>query len=361
MLEIVTIVGARPQFIKAATVSRAISAKSDLVQERIVHTGQHYDANMSQVFFDELDIPRPAVNLGIGGGPHGAMTGRQLEGVESVLMESRPDWVLVYGDTNSTLAGALAAAKLRIPVAHVESGLRSFNRGMPEEINRIAVDHVSNLLFTPTSLATSNLLAEGVADSWIRQVGDVMYDAAMFYRHRSRAPEWLDELIAPGAPFILCTLHRAENTDDPGRLSAIWNGLAESETPVVLPAHPRTQQALRDVLAKNVNHVHVVDPVSYLEMTCLLQRCTSVVTDSGGLQKEAYFHGKPCLTVREETEWVELLDIGANRLVAAVAVEIATAINQEPGDLESGQLFGDGKAAIRIVDNLLSLTGSSIV
>lgn len=353
MLEIVTIVGARPQFIKAATVSREISVRAGSIRERIVHTGQHYDANMSQVFFDELAIPTPDVNLGIGGGTHGAMTGRQLEAIEAVLLNRPPDWVLVYGDTNSTLAGALAAAKLQIPVAHVESGLRSFNRAMPEEINRIATDHLSSLLFTPTATATAQLVAEGMTHSRIRQVGDVMYDAALFYKDRAKAPEWLGSLDLGTGGFALCTLHRAENTDDPERLAAIWEGLNRSEVPVVLPVHPRTRRALAAVGAVDGGSVRLVDPVSFLEMAHLLNSCMVVVTDSGGLQKEAYFNERPCITVRDQTEWVELVDVGANRLVAADAEAIASALQQfRPQIQASADLFGTGKAARSIVDEL---------
>lgn len=356
-VSILTIVGARPQFIKAAAVSRAIAARHD-VTETIVHTGQHYDANMSDVFFDELVIPRPGRHLGIGGGGHGAMTGRQLELLEGVLLETMPDWVLVYGDTNSTLAGALAAAKLHIPVAHVEAGLRSFNRRMPEEINRVVTDHVSTLLFAPTATARSHLLAEGIKPDAIRLVGDVMYDAALFYRDRARMPEGFSELgLAPGG-FVLATIHRAENTDDPDRLAAIFRGLAGSGQDVVLPLHPRTRQALASLNIAIPDRIRVIPPVGYLEMVWLELNCGSIATDSGGVQKEAYFHGKPCVTMRDETEWVELVEAGWNTLVGADADAISAALSDPRCPPGRAELYGDGTAAEQVLDHLVA-SGSS--
>lgn len=351
MKTIVTVLGARPQFVKAATVSRQI-AISGQIREVIVHTGQHYDNDMSDVFFDELTIPRPDVNLGIGGGSHGAMTGRQLEGIERLLQEVNPDWVLVYGDTNSTLAGALAAAKLHLPVAHVEAGLRSHNRGMPEEINRVATDHMSDVLFTPTAAALRNLRAEGVDDSRINPVGDVMYDASRYYRKYARRPRILDSQPNLSEDFILCTLHRAENTDDSGRLRSILAGLGEADLPVVLPLHPRTRKSIESAALMIPQNVNVCSPVSYLEMVYLESRCRIVATDSGGVQKEAYFHRKPCVTLREETEWVELVTAGVNRLVSADSSLIASSLRNFDPVFPREQLYGDGQAARKIVERL---------
>jgi UDP-GlcNAc3NAcA epimerase len=352
---LLTVIGARPQFVKAATVSRAVAARGDL-REVIVHTGQHYDANMSDVFFDELDIPRPDFQLGIGGVGHGAMTGRQLEAIEKVLIDVKPDWVLVYGDTNSTLAGALAAAKLHIPVAHVEAGLRSFERRMPEEINRILTDHASSLLFAPTEAAVRNLAAEGIAGNKVRLVGDVMYDAALFYRSRARRPEWFDQLGVAAGEFALCTIHRAENVDDDARLRRILDGLAESGLPVVLPLHPRTRAKLESEGVAPAMNIRVVPPVGYLEMTWLEMNCRVVATDSGGVQKEAYFHGKPCVTFRDQTEWIELVETGWNRLCPPAADGcIASAL--QGAAIEGGaevELYGRGDAAERLIESLVS-------
>jgi len=352
-IKILTVIGARPQFIKAATVSRQIALRDDL-QEVIVHTGQHYDSNMSDVFFEELDIPKPHYHLGIGGGTHGAMTGRQLEAIEQVLLKEMPDWVLVYGDTNSTLAGALAAVKLHIPVAHVEAGLRSFNRKMPEEINRILTDHASTLLFTPTNTATRNLASEGIAGEKVQQVGDVMYDAALFYKERARKPDWFDALkIEPGT-FVLCTIHRAENTDDLERMKCILVGLQDSGLPVILPLHPRTKKVLIDAGLNTPQNVYVVDPVGYLEMVWLEVNCKIIATDSGGVQKEAYFHGKPCVTLRDETEWVELVDAGWNVLVGANRTLITSGLMSVFSFPEVSVLYGCGQSAASVV-SLLNL------
>lgn len=351
-MKVVTIVGARPQFIKAAAVSRSFKANDGLT-EVLVHTGQHYDANMSDVFFDELQIPRPHHHLGIGGGPHGQMTGRQLEKIEEVLLRERPDWVLVYGDTNSTLAGALAAAKLHIPVAHVEAGLRSFNRRMPEEINRLLTDHASDLLFAPTETAVRNLAGEGIAGSKVRLVGDVMYDAALFYRELAREPDWFEGLDLEPGEFVLCTIHRAENTDDDNRLRGIFEGLGSSGLPVVLPVHPRTKARIAQAGIVPATNIHVVQPVGYLEMTWLEMNCRIVATDSGGVQKEAHFHGKPCVTMRDETEWVELLDAGVNKLVGASAESISHYIRDSIAVDCNLKLYGSGNAASKIVDAIV--------
>jgi UDP-GlcNAc3NAcA epimerase len=351
VLKVTTIIGARPQFIKAAVVSRSFREHRPDVHESIVHTGQHYDANMSDVFFDELDIPRPNHHLGIGGGTHGQNTGRMIEAIEAVLLKDKPDSVLVFGDTDSTLAGALAAVKLHIPVAHVEAGLRSFNRRMPEEINRVLTDHVAHILFTPTDTATHNLANEGITGTRVQQVGDVMYDAALYYRHRAQRPA----AVKLDGGFILTTIHRAESTDDPVSLGNIISGLNEiaSETPVILPLHPRT----RKLLALNrldTRNITLLEPVGYLQMVWLLQQCKLVVTDSGGLQKEAFFFGKHCITIRNETEWVELLESGWNVVVGTVRENIVCAVRDVANRtvLTGLSLYGDGMAGRKVADGL---------
>ena len=354
MKKILSIVGARPQFIKASVVSKAI-ADTNSLQEVIVHTGQHFDTNMSDIFFDQLAIPRPHHQLDIHGGSHGDMTGRMLIEIEKVLLQQRPDCVLVYGDTNSTLAGALAAAKLHIPVAHVEAGLRSFNMQMPEEVNRILTDRVSNILFCPTDAAVANLAKEGFPYAMangqpqrIAHVGDVMQDSALLFATRASAPEGL--ALSDG--FVLTTIHRAENTDHPQRLAAIIAALdsAAQSTPVVLPVHPRT----RNILAQQQvtpRHITLIEPVGYLQMLWLLQHCGLVVTDSGGVQKEAFFMGKACVTLRDQTEWVELLQVGANELVGSDQAKILDAIQRNLGRVVSDEeaLYGGGQAAVRVV------------
>ena len=330
MTTIVTVVGARPQFVKAAAVSRVLRNRPQ-VRELLIHTGQHYDENMSGVFFEELDIPRPDYELHVGSGPHGEQTGKMLAAIEKVLSDVRPDWLLVYGDTNSTLAGGLAAAKLGVKIAHVEAGLRSFNRRMPEEINRVLVDHVSEILFAPTDAAVRNLLNEGIAPEAIDLVGDVMFDAALFYGARLKAAtDVLERHDLQQKKFVLATIHRAENTDDPQRLEAIVGGLTAlgETTPVVLPLHPRTVGSLKraglaDRLAAKVR---IIEPVGYLEMIVLERNARMIVTDSGGVQKEAFFQGVPCVTLRDETEWVELIETGWNRL--APPTDAATDFNR---------------------------------
>ena len=352
MRRILTIIGARPQFIKASVVSKAIRSAAGL-EETLLHTGQHFDAGMSAVFFDQLGIPKPDIQLDIHGGSHGAMTGRMLIEIEQAIQSRKPDRVMVYGDTNSTLAGALAAAKLHVPVAHVESGLRSFDMRMPEEINRILTDQVSDLLFCPTDAAINNLKNEGFDSKPARvlQVGDVMQDAALFFAERAIPPPGFEA----GQGFILATLHRAENTDDPRRLTAIvaaLNQLHESVAPVLMPVHPRTQGAIARLgLKLKVNHVA---PVGYLEMLWLLTRCGLVLTDSGGLQKEAFFFGKPCVTMRDQTEWVELVEAGANELAGAEKERIFNAARKNHGRQikDPGKLYGGGKAAERIAEVL---------
>lgn len=313
-LDLVTVVGARPQFVKAGAVSRAI-LKDGRVRERMIHTGQHFDDNMSDVFFRELSMPPPWRRLGVSGGGHGAMTGRMMVAIEEALVADRPDAVLVYGDTNSTLAGALVAAKLHIPVVHVEAGLRSFNREMPEEVNRILTDHVSDLLFCPTGSSVTNLKKEGVTRG-VEFVGDVSYDATLYAidqsRNRSKAVE---EFQLDGRPFALCTLHRAENTDHEPRLRLILDAVAREAQgmPIVFPVHPRTRRAMADGGLALPGSIPV-DPLGYFDFHRLLTSCELVLTDSGGVQKEAYFHRKPCVTLRDETEWVETIDAGWNRL-----------------------------------------------
>lgn len=347
-MKIITVIGARPQFIKAAVVSRAIKQKND-VTEVIVHTGQHFDNNMSDIFFEEMEIPKPDYNLNINGLGHGAMTGQMLEKIEEVLIKEKPDWVLVYGDTNSTLAGALAAKKLHIKVAHVEAGLRSFKMKMPEEINRILTDRISDVLFCPTETAVKNLHNEGYKniDCKIENVGDVMLDAALFYSKRSKKPDYdLPER------FVLCTVHRAENTDNSEVFKNIFEVLEEiaTETPVVLPLHPRTRNKLNSMAFNfSASPITFIEPVGYLEMVWLLQNCNLVMTDSGGLQKEAYFFKKPCSTLREETEWVELVENGYNTICGSDKEKIISSFNELQNQRHKNfgkKLYGDGKAGV---------------
>lgn len=353
-MRILTIIGARPQFIKASVVSRAIQQTSG-IDEIMLHTGQHFDANMSDIFFNQLGIPRPDIQLDIHGGSHGEMTGRMLIEIERSLLEHNPDRVLVYGDTNSTLAGALAAAKLHIPVAHVEAGLRSFNMDMPEEINRILTDQISDLLFCPTKTAVKNLEHEGFSGKPVKvlQPGDVMQDAALLFAENAVAPAGGD--LPEG--FVLATLHRAENTDNPERLASIVNALNKvhrEQAVVVLPFHPRTRKLIAEQgLELNV---HLIDPVGYFEMVWLLNHCHLVLTDSGGVQKEAFFFGKACVTMRDQTEWGELVEVGANELVGADERLIVEAVAKNFGRsiVDAEQLYGGGGASQRIVDTLLA-------
>lgn len=353
-MKIFTVIGARPQFIKAAVVSRALRKFAARATETLVHTGQHYDNNMSAIFFSELDIPIPRYNLGVGGGTHGQNTGRMLEGLERLMLDEKPDYVLVYGDTDSTLAGALAAAKLHIPIAHIEAGLRSFNRIMPEEINRVLTDHVSTQLYAPSAVAEKNLLKEGISRSKIQVVGDVMYDAALFYRRSARCPTFFDEAKLAAGKFVLCTIHRAENTDSPIRMKAIFDGLATSTLPVVLPLHPRTKARLSDNRLPLPPNFIAVDPVGYLEMVWLESNCALIATDSGGVQKEAYFHGKGCITLRDETEWVELVQTGYNKVVGCDSQKIECALTEmKTINIDCAQLYGDGTAGETIVNSIL--------
>jgi UDP-GlcNAc3NAcA epimerase len=367
MTRVVTVLGARPQFIKAAVVSRALRERQD-VQEILVHTGQHFDSNMSEVFFTELAIPTPDHNLGIAGGSHGRQTGRMLEQVEEVLLSERPDWVLVYGDTNSTLAGALAAAKLNVPVAHVEAGLRSFNRRMPEEINRVMADHVSTVLFAPTSTAVENLHREGIGGDRVQLVGDVMYDSVLHYgrlaEERSRI---LEELGIPRGGYVLATIHRQENTEDPARLEVILQSLGAiaEDLPVVLPLHPRTRQLLdRGGAMVDTGPLRITEPLGYLDMLMLERHARLIATDSGGVQKEAYLSRVPCVTLRDETEWVELVDAGWNTLAPPTDAErvkqtLRSALSRPTPGAGTGSLYGDGRASERIAAVLASSPGSA--
>jgi UDP-GlcNAc3NAcA epimerase len=355
MIKILTILGARPQFIKAGSVSREIGKHKE-IEEIIVHTGQHYDANMSDIFFDEMQIPKPNYFLGIGGKSHGAMTGQMIEKIEEVALSEKPDWIMVYGDTNSTLAGAIVASKLHIKLAHIEAGLRSFNMKMPEEVNRILTDRVSNILFCPTDTAIQNLKNEGYEnlDCKIVKSGDVMQDGAIFYKNLAVKPN-----IGIKQDFILCTIHRAENTDDEIRLKSIFEALNEiaKEKQVILPLHPRTKKILEN-LKLNISNLTIINPVGYLEMVWLIDNCDFVMTDSGGLQKEAYFFEKQCITLRDETEWVELVECGANTLVGADKYKILEAyknnseFNKENSKLD---LYGSGKASENIIKELLNV------
>lgn len=360
MPTILTIIGARPQFIKASVVSKAI-AETDSLKEIIVHTGQHFDENMSDIFFNQLNIPRPNYQLDINGGTHGDMTGRMLIEIEKVLLKEKPDCVMVYGDTNSTLAGALAAVKLHIPVAHVEAGLRSFNMQMPEEVNRIFTDRVSSFLFCPTETSIKNLADEAFpfvttngTKQFIENVGDVMQDSAALFATKATKPQNLKM----DSGFILATIHRAENTDDTERLTNILNALVtlSETTPVVLPLHPRTRKIIAN-LNLSTKGLTIIDPVGYLEMIWLLQNTDLVLTDSGGVQKEAYFFGKPCVTMRDQTEWVELIEVGANTLVGADTEKIIAVVKQNIGRkiIDEKQLYGGGVAAKRIAEILMEV------
>jgi len=356
MKKIITVVGARPQFIKAATISRQFK---DLgVNEIIVHTGQHFDNNMSAIFFEEMEIPAPVYQLNIHELSHGAMTGRMLEGIEKILLKEKPDGVLVYGDTNSTLAGALAASKLQIPVIHVEAGLRSYNMKMPEEINRILTDRISNFLFCPTVTAVDNLRNEGFENMNVQifKTGDVMYDAALFYAPKAEKHSTILNEIS-SSKFVLGTLHRQENTDSVSKLKDIIRGLNEINRliPVVVPIHPRTRKIISD--NNIIPEFKLIEPVGYFDMIILLKSCKLVITDSGGVQKEAFFYGKHCITLREETEWIELVNNGFNILVGSDfnrLIDAYEVMNDKLSDF-SQKLYGDGKAAKMIAETIFKI------
>jgi UDP-GlcNAc3NAcA epimerase len=367
-MKIVTIIGARPQIIKAAALSRAIQNHySDRIHEVIVHTGQHYDDNMSQVFFDELGIPKPDYNLHVGSASHGVQTAKMIEGIEKILMDEKPDYIVLYGDTNSTLAGAVAASKIHVPVVHIEAGLRSFNKSMPEEINRIVCDHCSTLLFSPTQAGFDNLAREGfkinnegpytIDNPKVYHCGDIMYDNSLhFSTIADQKADLLKHLYLEGKPYVLATLHRDSNTDQPERLNAILDSFAElsKEITIVLPMHPRTRKKAANF---NTNNVIVTEPVSFLEMIQLEKHARLVVTDSGGVQKESYFFRKPCVILRPETEWVEIVETGAATLADADGKKILEAshryLRQPPTDFPA--IFGDGHAAEFMLEKMLRL------
>ncbi|MGH9908683.1 MAG: non-hydrolyzing UDP-N-acetylglucosamine 2-epimerase, partial [Pyrinomonadaceae bacterium] len=362
MKKLISIVGARPQFIKAAVVSRAIATLNEesgnQLAESIVHTGQHFDPQMSRIFFEEMEILDPAVHLGIACLPHGAMTGRMIETIEEVLLADKPSVVLVYGDTNTTLAATVAASKLHVPIAHVEAGLRSFNRKMPEEINRVLTDHASDFLFAPTRVAADNLRREGFDERRIHCVGDVMYDASLFYAQRARRTSTIRKrLDLSSRKYVLATIHRQENTDDPIRLQVIFEAFARiaRDTRVILPLHPRTRSALLKLPAsiEPSRLLEIIEPVGYLDMVALEEHAVVIATDSGGVQKEAYFYGVPCVTLRDETEWVELVEIGANVLAPPhnpeVIVDAITAALASSRRAKGNKLYGTGDEGEKIV------------
>lgn len=378
MLKILTIIGARPQIIKAAALSRAISKKfSDKINEVIVHTGQHYDANMSQVFFDELNIPAPNYNLNIGSDSHGKQTAAMIVGIEGVLEKEKPNCIVLYGDTNSTLAGAVAASKLHVPVVHIEAGLRSYNKTMPEELNRILCDHVSTLLFSPTKAGYNNLLKEGFAENnstpytadnpKIYHCGDVMYDNSLYFSGvAEQKTKILSQLKLQSGKFILATIHRNTNTDDPKRLSALFSSIFKiadrSKITIVIPLHPRTAKLLDKNLSAELHKrvkenplIKIIPPASFLEMIMLEKNCKLVMTDSGGVQKEAFFFKKPCIILRSETEWTELVECGSAMIADADENKIVAAYDHFSGktNLQFSQLFGDGKAAEFICGEIL--------
>lgn len=366
-MHIVTVIGARPQFIKAAVLSRYLKDHPSLgIRETLVHTGQHYDTNMSDIFFTQMDIPRPDVNLHLGSGSHGVMTGTMLIEIEKILLDEKPDAVLIYGDTNSTLAGALAASKLLIPVIHVEAGLRSYMMAMPEEQNRRLTDHIATWLFCPTKTAIDNLAKEGInhntqsrkasADNkYVIQTGDIMYDASLYYRKKALASHIKSENICGfNENFLLLTIHRAENTDNLERLKAIAAGInSVKDKNFVFPVHPRTRKILENNGIHFDSHVHLIEPVGYLEMISLESACAGVVTDSGGVQKEAYFFDKPCITLRDATEWTELVEIGWNTLAGANTDKIISSIHNMQIPFEHPALYGNGNTAEQICTGLL--------
>jgi UDP-N-acetylglucosamine 2-epimerase (non-hydrolysing)/UDP-GlcNAc3NAcA epimerase len=357
-VRIVSVIGARPQFIKAAPVSRALRLAGH--EEFLVHTGQHYDPNMSDLFFEELNIPRPDVNLSVGSGLHGAQTGAMLEGIEQVLMSEKPDRVLVYGDTNSTLAGALAAVKLHIPIAHVEAGLRSFNRAMPEELNRIVADHLSDILLCPSRTAVENLKAEGI-EKGVYLVGDVMYDAMrQFAELAQERSNILKSLGLEPKGYLLATVHRAENTDDPARLRNILAAFSAIQETIVFPLHPRTRKIIADQaqgVSAFAGNIRAIEPVGYLDMLMLERHARMILTDSGGIQKEAYWLGVPCITLRDETEWEETVEVGWNTLAGANPSRILEAVKAfRPLEGSRKSLYGEGRTANQCVQVLESYT-----
>jgi len=352
-MKVMTIVGARPEFIQTAPVSKAIRQRHT---EILVHTGQHYDGNMSDVFFRDLDLPEPELNLGVGSGSHAQQTGQMMTRLEEAMEREKPDWVLVFGDTNSTIAGALTAAKLHIPVAHIEAGLRSYDRTMPEEVNRVLTDHISDLLFAPTQAAVDNLAREGITEG-VRLVGDVRVDVLIGIVERARTQQarlFAQTGLSAGEPFVLATIHRASNTDDPARLKAIVEVMSTLELPVVLPVHPRLRKMMGEFELAFSGNVRGIDPLGFLDMVALLDACRMVITDSGGLQKEAYMLRRPCVTVRNTTEWVETVQSGWNRLCepepGAFKAAVAEALSSPPA--EHPDFYGAPGVSERICDAL---------
>lgn len=358
-MKALTVVGARPQFVKAAIVSRALRAAG--IVEVLVHTGQHYDPNMSEIFFRELEMDPPLYDLGVGSGPHGYQTGTILLGIEPIIVKETPNVVIVFGDTNSTLAGAVAAAKLGIPVAHVEAGLRSFNRGMPEELNRVVADHLSSILFVPTVAGEANLHREGIPGERIHLVGDVMYDAVLqFGAKAERESRILRKVGVAKGEYVLATVHRPDNVDNPRNLRIIHDALCRisKDERVIMPVHPRTRASLdRNGLGCVTEGLSMIDPVGYLDMLMLQKNARVIVTDSGGVQKEAFFAKVPCITIRTETEWGELVSAGWNRVVPPTdALAVARAVRgANPPERYDKQLYGDGHAAVRIAELLRAL------
>ncbi len=362
MKRIITVLGARPQFIKAAALSRVLRSSpfSDVIEEVIVHTGQHYDENMSDVFFREMDIPQPDFRLEIGGTSHGRMTGQMLIELEDLYLQVKPDAVLVYGDTNTTLAGALAASKLNIPIAHVEAGLRSFWKRMPEEQNRVLTDHLSTWLFCPTDASIQNLKAEGIQEG-IHRVGDVMYDINLFYQARlqEEAQRGLhrptNEALAFQEPFVLMTVHRAENTDASERLINILKGAGRLPLQIIWPVHPRTAQVIRNMGLQISPNIHLIPPLGYLDMLSLEMRAELILTDSGGVQKEAYFLQKPCITLRDQTEWIETVEDGWNKLGGTLPESIWAAYQafKQAPPAKQKKHYGEGDAARKIAEVLM--------
>lgn len=375
MIKFVTIIGARPQIIKAAAISRAIKNKfSKEITEVIVHTGQHYDQNMSEVFFQELDIPKPNYNLKVGSGKHGVQTADMIKGIEHILEIEVPEYIILYGDTNSTLAGAIAASKINVPIVHVEAGLRSFNKNMPEEINRILCDQVSSLLFSPTKTGYKNLINEGFKKNkmpftfnnpGIFHCGDIMYDNSLYFADKAdKSSKILRTLNLEGKPFILATIHRNQNTDDVSRLQVIFDSLLkvviENNIEIVLPIHPRTKKMLINLSKKsfseieNNQQIQIISPVSFLDMVSLEKNASLIITDSGGVQKEAYFFKKPCIILRPETEWVEVIESGVGILADANEDKILGSVKKLLNDdLTYPPIFGDGKAAEFICSTIL--------
>ncbi len=354
-----TIIGARPQFIKAMALSHEVS-KHGNVDEVLIHTGQHFDKNMSDVFFEELGIPEPVYNLGIAGGSHGQNTGQMIIEIEKVLIAQNPQWIVLYGDTNSTLAGAIAASKLGIKIAHIEAGLRSYNMDMPEEINRILTDRISSLLFTPTTQARKNLESEGVKQSQIIEVGDIMYDTMLLWQDKLPSrKELLEKFNLSDEPYILATVHRQENTDNHEKLKAIFSGFEQSGKQIVLPLHPRTKNSLEAAQISISENIKIIPPAGYIDMLAFQRHADLIATDSGGVQKEAYFNKTPCVTLRDETEWVELIDAGVNTLVKTNSDDIRVALCTNYDHIEWSKvqgLYGSGNTAELIIKALQEAT-----